>query len=67
MCCDIMKKNQLKKYERETGNKPILATTACESALRKTAWLKEGCNAFEAKGNLHNHYLFGQNKMFYDI
>lgn len=49
MCCDIMKKKPAKKYERETGNKPILATMACESALRKTAWLKNGCNAFEAK------------------
>lgn len=49
MCCDIMKKKPIKKYERETGNKPILATMACESALRKTAWLKNGCNAFEAK------------------
>lgn len=47
-CCNIMKKSPLKKYERETGNKPIVATMACESAARKTAWMSHGCNAFEA-------------------
>lgn len=47
MCCEIMKKNPVKKYEKQTGNKPILATMACESNLRKNSWLKNGCNAFE--------------------
>lgn len=46
-CCEIMKKSPAKKYEKETGNKPIIATMTCESNLRKTAWLKNGCNAFE--------------------
>lgn len=47
MCCYIMKKNPSKKYEKETGNKPFIGTLACESKLRKEAWLKHGCNAFE--------------------
>lgn len=42
-----MKKNPAKRYEKETGRKPILATMACESYLRKTQWTKVGCNAFE--------------------
>lgn len=46
-CCDIMKKNPCKKYEKETGNHPIVATMACESQQRKSNWLKIGCNAFE--------------------
>ena len=47
-CCEIMKKNPAKKYEKQSGNKPIIATMSCESNLRKTAWLKNGCNAFES-------------------
>lgn len=46
-CCDIMKKQPCKKYEKETGNHPIVATMACESQQRKSNWLKAGCNAFE--------------------
>lgn len=45
-CCNIMKKNPVKKYEKETGNHPIIATMACESTYRKTGWLQTGCNAF---------------------
>lgn len=46
-CCDVMKKNPTKRYEKCTGRKPIVATMACESALRQSAWLKNGCNAFD--------------------
>lgn len=49
MCCDVMKKNPSKAYEKNTGRKPIIGTLACESLLRRTAWLKNGCNAFAAK------------------
>ena len=48
-CCHIMKKTPAKTYERRSGKKPILATMAEESFLRKTMWLKSGCNAFEGK------------------
>lgn len=47
-CCKIMKKDTAHKYVNQTGRKPIIATMACESQLRKTAWLKNGCNAFDA-------------------
>ena len=49
MCCNVMKKKPVKKYEKETGRTPIIATMACESRNRKTAWLKNGCNAYESK------------------
>lgn len=48
-CCTVMKKSPAKRYEKETGRKPILATMACESNLRKTQWEKTGCNAFDGK------------------
>ena len=47
-CCDVMKKKPAKRYEKETGRKSFIGTLAAESALRKTAWLKKGCNAFES-------------------
>ena len=46
-CCDVMKKRPAKKYEKETGRKPILATMAEESVLRKNVWLQNGCNSFD--------------------
>lgn len=47
-CCAVMKKAPAKKYEKETGRKPIIGTLAEESFLRYQSWLKTGCNAFEA-------------------
>ena len=48
-CCNVMKKKPLKAYDKQTGKKPIIATMACESGLRKNAWLNNGCNAFDAE------------------
>lgn len=48
-CCNVMKKKPAKKYEKETGNYPIIGTMACESQARKTAWKVHGCNAFDTK------------------
>ena len=48
-CCTEMKKKPAKKYEKETGNKPIVGVMACESRTRKAVWLKNGCNAFDSK------------------
>lgn len=49
MCCNVMKKKPAKAFEKKTGMKPIVATMACESQNRRTAWLKHGCNAFDSK------------------
>lgn len=49
LCCNVMKKNTAHRYEKESGNKPIIATMASESRLRTTQWLINGCNAFDAK------------------
>ena len=48
-CCDVMKKRPAKAYEKTTGRKAIIGTLASESTLRKTQWVKYGCNAFESK------------------
>ena len=47
-CCKVMKKDTGHKYTKQTGRKPIIATMACESQMRKMSWLKNGCNAFDA-------------------
>lgn len=49
MCCNIMKKNPIKKYEKETKRKPFIGIMADESALRTHSWMQTGCNAFDAK------------------
>lgn len=46
-CCDVMKKKPVKKYEKETGRKAIVGLMACESVLRRTQYMKRGCNAFD--------------------
>lgn len=48
-CCNIMKKNPVKKYEKETGRKAIIGVMAEESSKRVQDYLRFGCNAFEAK------------------
>lgn len=48
-CCDVMKKKPAHHYAEATGRMPIIATMADESMIRRNAWLKNGCNAFDAK------------------
>ena len=48
-CCYHLKKSPSRKYEKDTNRKPILGTLAEESVLRKTEYLKYGCNSFEQK------------------
>lgn len=47
-CCYHTKKVPAREYEKETGRKPLIATLACEGMAREAAWLKKGCNAFDA-------------------
>lgn len=48
-CCMIMKKRPLHKFEKQIHSKPYLGTLAEESKMRKQAWLRHGCNAFEGR------------------
>jgi len=45
-CCDELKKKPMKKYEKETGRKPIMGTLAAESKMREQSYLKHGCNNY---------------------
>ena len=47
-CCDVMKKNPAKQYEKKEKRKPFIGTLAEESKLREQSWQKYGCNAFNA-------------------
>lgn len=58
MCCNIMKKEPAKKYNKKSKKYPIIATTAEESSLRETNWLKNGCNSFDSKNPKSNPMSF---------
>lgn len=45
-CCDELKKKPAKKYEKETGNHPIIGTMAIESRQRSVSWIEHGCNIY---------------------
>lgn len=57
-CCDVMKKAPIKEYEKKSGRKPIAAQMACESKLRETLWLRNGCNGFDMKRPISNPMSF---------
>ena len=48
-CCFKMKKSPMKKYQHDNGYVPIIGTLAEESRVRRQAWIKHGCNAFDGK------------------
>lgn len=45
-CCYVLKKEPLKRYVKETGRVPIIGTMAEDSFIRRSAYLKTGCNSF---------------------
>lgn len=47
-CCDKLKKDPAKKFEKETGLKPIVGVMAGESNMRRVQNHKTGCNAYDA-------------------
>lgn len=47
MCCDIMKKRPLKKYETKSGRYGFVGTMADDSRFRLQSYLRYGCNAFD--------------------
>ncbi len=58
MCCDVMKKSPVKKYEKSNHSVGITAQMADESRARLTEWLENGCNAFEKKRPISNPMSF---------
>lgn len=45
-CCDNFKKDPFLRYQKKTGKKPIVGTTAAETQLRALGYLKSGCITF---------------------
>lgn len=48
-CCNVMKKSPLSIYQRRSKRYPYIGTLADESRMRKQAWIRHGCNAFDSK------------------
>ena len=57
-CCDVMKKQTVHSYEKEAKRHPIIGTMASESRLRRSQWIINGCNAFNAKNPHSNPISF---------
>lgn len=45
-CCNIMKKNTVKLFEKQKGVHAFIGSMTEESNQREKIWLKQGCNAF---------------------
>ena len=57
-CCNVMKKDPVHRYGKETGRHPITAQMASESRLRSQKWLQNGCNAFDIRNPISNPMSF---------
>jgi 3'-phosphoadenosine 5'-phosphosulfate sulfotransferase (PAPS reductase)/FAD synthetase len=49
LCCAKMKKEPLKQYETQSGNRALIGTMAEESIQRQSSWEKYGCNILDGK------------------
>lgn len=49
VCCNHLKKNPSKKFEKETGKHPFLGNMASESSFRLQNLARYGCNAYDSK------------------
>lgn len=45
-CCNYMKKNPMKQYNKDSKRLPFVGTMAEDSKLRSDSYLKHGCNSF---------------------
>jgi 3'-phosphoadenosine 5'-phosphosulfate sulfotransferase (PAPS reductase)/FAD synthetase len=46
-CCLWMKKKPIAEYVKRTGKKSFIGTMASDSSLRRTTYLRTGCNSLE--------------------
>jgi len=61
-CCEICKKKPLKRFEKDSGLKPIIGIMASDSEKRKTEYLRKGCNVLEGKSIQSNPMAFWTDK-----
>ena len=48
-CCEIMKKEPMHRYTKETGRKSFVGTMATDSKVREKVYLQNGCNGYDLK------------------
>lgn len=65
-CCNVLKKNPIKKYEKQSGKSPFVGTMTQESTLRTTTYLKFGCNSFNNRRNMSTPIAFWTDKDIWD-
>lgn len=58
MCCIKTKEEILVEYQKKTGKVPITGLRADESMLRRSNWIRYGCNAFDRKRPQSNPISF---------
>lgn len=58
MCCNVMKKKPLNKYQKQNGFKPYVGMLAQESVMGTEKWKRTGCNAFEGTDPTSNPLSF---------
>lgn len=57
-CCNEMKKKPAKEFRTRSNKKAVIGMLAEESTLRQSAWLRNGCNAFNSKDPTSNPLSF---------
>ena len=48
-CCQVMKKEPIHRYQRETKRLPFIGTMAADSKNREKIYLQHGCNGYDLK------------------
>jgi len=48
-CCQVMKKDPMHRYQRETGRMPYIGLLATDSKAREKNYLQHSCNAYDIK------------------
>lgn len=49
-CCDILKKNPIKQFNKRSGKHAFIGTMACDSNIRERRYLQEGCISYKKIG-----------------
>ena len=62
LCCNYLKKQPAISFEKKINMYPILGTMACESSMRKSAYLQTGCNSFNSKRPMSKPISFWKEK-----
>lgn len=62
ICCDILKKEPMKRYVKETKTYPITGTNTEESSDRELNYIKYGCNITDSKNPVSRPLSIWTNK-----